>query len=445
MSGQPVTSPRAAFLLYLTGFFLLGSAVLVGQDTGTVSQWVGTIMVASVLGGFMVLLTVWTWRNARPGKRWLLFVILAGLGMRLAVMPAGRELSDDAARYHWDGKVLAHGINPFLHAPDNPAVAHLKTQAIDDRINHPWNRTCYPPLAQAVFTAGYLMSPGRLIGLQILFLVAELATWLLLARELSRRKKSAVWLLPAIWGPLIFFQGYLPGHLDLLNLPLVTLFILAVMKKQAGRAGLYLALACLVKPLPLLFMPAAIRELGPRGSMKLGLGLAGVLAVAYLPFLGAGRDLFGSTWLMATDWSFNGSLGALLEVVFPQRQAHLLSGLMTGLLVMAGAWRGRDFLSRALLAQTAFIAFTFTLFPWYLIGMIPLLVLRPDPSLLTLCCLAPVSDQVVIGHQLHRTWQPAWWTRPVQYVPFFGLLLAGWRKRWGMFRPVGKSGSTPAI
>jgi alpha-1,6-mannosyltransferase len=435
MSEQPPNMRWATFLLILTGVFLSACAVLIGRDTGPFALWVGTVIATSVVGGFLILLTVWTGRGSRPGRRWLFLVILAGLAMRLAVIPADRELSDDAARYHWDGKVLAHGMNPFQYAPDQPAVAHLKTHAIDERINHPWNRTCYPPLAQFLFAVGYLMSPGRLVGLQFLFLLAELTTWLLLAAELHRRRLSAVWLLPAIWGPLMFFQGYLPGHLDVLNLPLVTLFILAVIKKQSGLAGLFLALACLIKPLPLLFLPAAMRELGPRKSIKLGMIFGGVVALSYLPFLGAGWNLFSSTWLMATDWSFNGSLGAVLESLFPQRQAHFISGILTGLLVVVGTWRGRDFLARALLAQTAFIAFTFTLFPWYLIGMIPLLVLRPDPALLALTCLVPLADQVVIGHQLRGVWAPTLWARLCQYIPFYGILIAGWRRRWGMFCP----------
>ncbi len=433
MSGISRKLRPAIPLIVLTGLFLLISAIMIGQDTGSFSLWTGMTIFTSVIGGLLVLLTTWMWRGARPGNRWLAIVILAGLCMRLAVMPADRELSDDAARYHWDGKVLAHGINPYLFAPDQPAVAHLKTQDIDNRINHPWNRTCYPPLAETLFAVGYVLSPGRLVGLQILSLLAELATWILLARELGRRRRSAGWLLPAIWGPLVIFQGYLPGHLDVLSLPLVTLFILAVLSRRAGRAGLFLALACLIKPLPLLFLPAAMREFGLRDNLRMGSVLGVVILVSYIPFHQAGWNLFSSTWLMATDWSFNGSLGAILEAMLPGRQAHLLSGFLTGSLVLLGAWRGRDFLTRALLAQTAFVVCTFTLFPWYLIGMIPLLVLRPHPALLALYCLAPLSDQVVIGHQLRGVWQPAHWVRPAQYIPFYGLLAVGWRKRWGMF------------
>ena len=103
-------------------------------------------------------------------------------------------------------------------------------------------------------------------------------------------------------------------------------------------------------------------------------------------------------------------------------KAHILSGLLTGLGIMLTAWRGRDFLAKALGAQLVFIIFTPTLFPWYLISALPLLVLRRQPALLVLMVLVPVADLVVINHQLQDVWTEATWVRWVQYLPFYGLL-----------------------
>lgn len=428
-------------LLILAGVVLLAGTVLASQDEGPFGHWVWRVIILATAAGPLVLLAAAGWRHERPGRGWLLLVILAGLTFRLAAAPASHELSDDAARYHWDGKVLAHGINPYLHAPDAAAVAHLRGDALDAKINHPWYRTCYPPLAELLFAVGYLLSPGKLTGYQALCLLAELVTWLLLIRELSRRARPPSWLLLAAWCPLIVYQGYLPGHLDVLTLPLVTLFILATAGGQARRAGIWLGLACLVKPLPLIFLPAALWQLGWRRGLQLLASLLAVGLLGYLPFLDAGWYLFSSTWLMATDWSFNGSLAALAEALLTLRTAHLLTAIVAGLLILAGAWRGTDLLARMLLAQAAFIACTPTLFPWYLIGMYPLLVLRPDPALLAIGVLAPLVDEVVVGHHLQGIWEPALWPRLVEYAAFYGLLLISARRGWGMF---GRSGSDAA-
>jgi len=313
-------------------------------------------------------------------------------------------------------------------------VAHLPIHVLDARINHPWNRTCYPPLAELLFAVGYLLSPGRLTGLQLLGLAAELITWLLLLGELRRRAAPTSRILLIAWAPLIVYEGYLPGHLDVLSLPLVTWFLLATARGQGARAGVALALACLVKPLPLIFVPAALRELGRRGGLRLALAGLGVGLLCYLPFARAGWKLFSSTWLMATEWSFDGSLGAWFETLLPRHAAHLVAAAAAALAILLGAWRGRDLLSRMLLAQAAFVIFTPTLFPWYLIGMYPLLALRPDPALLALGILAPLAEEMMIGYHATGVWHLAVWARWSQYLPFYLLLAAGAWRGWGMFR-----------
>ncbi len=410
-------------LLVSTALVMLAGTAALGRDVGDFSQWTWLAMTLSVAGGVLVLATAWLWHEQTVPRSLLFMVALLAIFMRLLIMPATRELSDDAARYHWDGKANAHGVNPFMHSPNDPLVARLWTDPVDDRINHPWNITCYPPVAQGIFTVGYKLSPGNLQGLQWLSLLAEILTWIVLARELKRRHQSVNWLLLMVWSPLLVCQGYLPGHLDMFTLPFVALLISAVLAGKGGRSGLWLAMACLVKPLPLMFLPAIALELGWRRTVRLLAVFILVSVVSYIPFRQAGWLLFSSTWLMATDWSFNGSVGAIFESIFPMGRAHLLSGILTGLGILLVAWRGRDFLARVLAAQMVFIIFTPTLFPWYLISAMPLLVLRPQPALLALVVLVPLADLVVINHQLQDLWSETTWVRWVQYLPFYGIVL----------------------
>ena len=407
---------------------LLAGAVAIGQDVGDVASWIRLVIAFEVIGGILVLASIRRWRDQTTGRGWLVAVMLVGVVLRLAVLPADRELSDDAARYHWDGKAIVHGVNPYLFAPDDPAVARLWTDAVDDRINHPWNRTCYPPVAEGLFAIGHLLSPGRLLGLQGLGLLAEIATWVLLARELERRRRSLSWLLLIVWSPLLICQGYLPGHVDMLALPFVALLISSVLGGHGARSGGWLALACLVKPLPLLILPAIARELGLRRSLRVVAVFGAVVVAAYFPFRSAGIRLFSSTWLMATDWSFNGSVAAGLEKFMPMGPAHLLAGILTAVAIGVATWRGRDFLARAAGACLAFVALTTTLFPWYLISFLPLVVLRPRPALVGMMILIPLADIVVIGHQLQGLWREEAWVRWFQYLPFFGLLA------WELYR-----------
>jgi hypothetical protein len=113
----------------------------------------------------------------------------------------------------------------------------------------------------------------------------------------------------------------------------------------------------------------------------------------------------------------------LLEALLPQQIAHLASGGLLLALLVLGVRRGRDLIARMLLAQAAFVVATPTLFPWYAIGVLPLLVLRPVPSLLALCALLPLADEVVVGYQATGIWDPALWPRFAIHVPFLLLLL----------------------
>lgn len=39
----------------------------------------------------------------------------------------------------------------------------------------------------------------------------------------------------------------------------------------------------------------------------------------------------------------------------------------------------------------------------------------------------------MVGHWLDGVWSLPLWVSLLQYVPFYVLLLVGWRKGWGMF------------
>jgi hypothetical protein len=421
-------------ILGLTAAALAATALVASRWEGPYAAWVRAVFLGTTASGLLVCVTFWLWRAACPGRTWIALIIGLGIAWRVMAMPAQRELSDDAARYHWDGKALIHGINPYRYAPADPRLDGLRTDALDQRINHPTLHTVYPPVAELLCALAYLISPGRLTGLKLLSLCAELLAWLLLVRELAQRRASKAALIFAAWCPLLISEGYLPGHVDLLGLPLVVLLVRQLEHRQPWRAGIVLALACLIKPYPAIFIPAAARQLGGRRSIPFALGFAIAVALLYAPFVGAGKHLFSSMLLMAKGWSFNGSLAGLAEGLLPRQTAHLLMALLLILLLAASAWRGRDLLARLLMAGAAWIICTPTLFPWYLAWLIPLVVLRPDPALCSILVLIPLVQNVLIGFHTNGTWQPAVWAAAVEYTAFYGLLAMGAWRGWGMFR-----------
>lgn len=337
---------RLFFSLVAAG--LLWGSFWIGRLESEYGDWIRIILTFSITIGVAVTALVLVLRRSRLVTWWFIFVILVAVVSRLLILQATRDLSDDAARYHWDGKVAAHGINPYLYAPDDSEVDHLRTDPLDERINHPSVVTVYPPLAELLFAASYRVTPGSLLGYQLLELLAELAAWLLLLRELIRRRLPGSRLLLIAWIPLAIVEGYLPGHVDLLGLPMLVLLILEAQRRNPIRAGIYFALACLIKPLPLIFLPAIGRQLGWKQTLRFLLVAVLVGGGFYLPFLDAGERLYSSMLLMARQWSFNGSLGALFETLLSMETAHRVSAVVAVVLVLLGTWRGKDLLSNAL-------------------------------------------------------------------------------------------------
>ncbi len=369
--------------------------------------------------------------KGKAEKGMVFFGILLALAFRLSLFSAPIDLSEDAARYHWDGKVLAHGIDPYLYPPEARELDGLRGDALDREVSGVSFRTLtvYPPLAELSFALGYLLTPGSLLGVRILWLLAELAAWLLTLRALSRRGLPPARFFLLAFCPLLVFQGYLPGHVDLLSLPFLLLFLEAAERRRAAPAGAFLALACLVKPFAGLLLPAAWAVLPKEERRRFALVYAGVGILFYLPFLGAGWNLFSSMLLMARKWSFNGSAAALLEGVMPMGAAHLLAALLMVFFVLAGAWKGRDFLEKALFAALSFTAFSATLFPWYLAWILPLLLFRPQPALLAFASLVSLSDLVLLDFLAGGAWRQPPWTGVLEYLAFYGILVLGaWRR-----------------
>lgn len=102
--------------------------------------------------------------------------ILLGLSLliRFAFIPVHPVGSDDYYRYVWDGKVQAHGINPYRYAPADTALNSLHTEILPKLINYPDMKTIYPPLSEIIFYLSYLISGESFIGQKIFLLLSEL-------------------------------------------------------------------------------------------------------------------------------------------------------------------------------------------------------------------------------------------------------------------------------
>ena len=237
----------------------------------------------------------------------LVLILLGTVALRLAAITAVVPLSDDLYRYAWDGSVQASGISPYRYAPTAPELAELRTDwlfpgaqeceqeigrpAGCTRINREDVRTIYPPLAQAWFLLGHALGASELrdLGWELMALVADLATAVLLFRLLVARGRDPRWVAVYAWSPLAVLEAVQNGHID----GLATFFVVvavALAGRRPGWSGAALGVATMIKLYPAVLLPVLLA----RRPLRVTTAFAAVCAASYLPHLLAlGSDVLG--------------------------------------------------------------------------------------------------------------------------------------------------------
>ena len=270
------------------------------------------------------VLFAWHWyRTDSPSSPWALGVIVAAaVGVRLLLLPADPLLSDDLFRYVWDGRVGLSGINPYIHPPSAEELAHLRDEAIWPNINHPDVPTIYPPGAQYLFQINALLG-GGLVGIKSIFVVLEagcvaLCGWWLSTgdRAWSRARLTLAFVLYAL-NPLVFVETAWSGHLDVGAWSLLTAGLVLVERRCGWRAslgaGALIGASIAVKFLGLLVLPLVLFgtfedtdvPIAWRHRLLVVTVAPLVTLMAYVPFLGAGSDLFAGFGTYAETWRGN--------------------------------------------------------------------------------------------------------------------------------------------
>ena len=361
--------------------------------------------------------------SSRLPGRTLALVLAVGLVPRVLFLPAAPTLSEDLYRYLWDGRVAAHGWNPFASAPSDPSFAswHDANDPLYPRLNHATVPTIYPPAAQGLFALAWRLG-GTPLAWKAELLVLEVGLVAALVALLRRRKLPPERLLLYYWNPLVVVECYGSGHVDLAAAAFLALSLSLLerngLRRQIG-AGVALAAAALVKLVPLLLIPALVRR---RAWTVLAVA-AGAMALGVVPFLGAGANLTEGLRTYARHWEYNGPLYAAIRPWFRTGdEPRLLLAAALAVALAAIAWRSRTLSGAALASWTAFLLLSPTVYPWYLVPLVALLPLHPDPGLLLFSGTVALTYLPLPLYRATGVWSVPAWIRWVEY----GSLAATW-------------------
>ncbi|MBA3787402.1 MAG: hypothetical protein H0X21_01745 [Actinobacteria bacterium] len=280
-------------VLAVLGAASIASAVWLGRelDPGDFGRPLGVLaaVAAAMLLPYVAAATWVVWRRP-PRRAALVLVVAIAAVLRLALVSGEPALSNDVYRYVWDGRVQAAGINPYRYAPADPELAFLRDAEIYPRLNRIGVQTAYPPVAQGLFSGLYRLHPGSIVWTKLALVVLDLVAVGLLAFLLARLRRPPAWVLLYAWHPLVTFELAGAGHVEGVAVLLALAAIAAAVSRRAVVSAVLLAAAGLVKPYALVLAPALLRS--GRGFPAAAAAVV-TIALAYLPFVGAGLRALG--------------------------------------------------------------------------------------------------------------------------------------------------------
>jgi len=416
-------------VLVVAGLACIGLAAL--SSTHVIHGDVSRFVVSALAHGLIYLAAVW-WVLARgAGPRTLLIILAMALVMRgISMTVPHNVLTTDALRYVWDGRIQWAGFNPYLYAPADERLAHLRDLVIFPFINQKETAvTIYPPVAEMIFMAGVAVKDS-VAGMQLTMLAFEsLLVWSLIGclGQLGLPRERV---LIYAWHPLPVWELASQAHIDAATAALVMLAVHLRLANRFWLAGCVIGLATATKYYPALLLAVLLprppwidgllshlplrhwragspaldghdRTSSGRKSewLEMLLAFAATLVIVYLPYWwSAGLKVIGFLNRHLDNEGYWAGYGfhviwLLRDFALADPPGRLYIALAAAVLAAILAWcflaRGpREVPVRALLAlAVAFTWLTSPHYPWYFAWIVPLAALRPGPAVLAFTIL----------------------------------------------------------
>jgi len=384
---------RHKFLLPIVGLAFAGMTVFIGYFVQRSDFQVFIAAYAAIFG-----LYIWVvfYQKSYFSKIQIRHLLWLGIGLRILLLFSIPNLSDDYARFLWDGHLTVAGIHPFAHSPayfiENQIFPKGITPELFGKLNSPGYFTVYPTVCQAVFALAAWLFPANGMGgvfvMKLFLLVCEIGTIQLLWRHAEQSSFAA---LAYSLNPLILLEICGNGHFEGAMIFFLLAGLVALQRGKIANGALWWSLATASKMLPIMFLPIVWRWLGWRKGLVFNAIFAIGCLILFLPILAVLPNMLESLDLYFRKFQFNASIYYLVrEVGFSKIGWDIgaYSGPALGVLTVLGvliiAWRTKSFLSSELpdpenrdklsgslstsllFALFLYLSFSATVQPWYL-------------------------------------------------------------------------------
>ncbi len=342
---------------------------------------------------FALLFAVYTYCcRQQLTDRQLWFFIAGSFALRFIWLPAFPSLSDDYARFVWDGRLIAHGYNPFKYLPANiirTGSPMLMDAHLYSVLNSQTYYTCYPPMLQVVFGISAKLAGDHLIANMIILksfnVLAEIGTILLLTKLLPLWKIGKECILLYALNPVVIAE--LSGNLHyegMMNFFLIAL-IYALSKGRFLASILLFTCAVITKLVPLMFLPLFLFYYKGGKGILFCTGVLVLTMLSFLPFLDLSviHKFWSSIDSYFQESEYNASIYYLVRNIAyhvrGENEIEIIGPCLTlfsGFLILVLVFIKRKAINERSLPVLMscilliYYLFTTTVFPWYLSPMI---------------------------------------------------------------------------
>lgn len=331
-----------------------------------------------LFGIYSVLFILYYFLQKSIQKPTLIFSL--GVFFRVLLVFSTPALSDDFYRFVWDGRLLAHGINPyiilpaeFIHNPDYQKI--IGDVSLFKSLNSPNYFTVYPSLNQYIFGISAWLAEKNLflniIFLRIFILVGEILTLFLLTK-LSKKKNLPIGLY--VFNPLIIIELVGNLHFEGLVMAFLLLAYELFQKNRNSLSAISLAMAVSIKLLPLIFLPLIFKKLGFRQGLKYCLIVSVFCVLLFLPFVDnlLISGISSSLSLYFQKFEFNASVYYLVrEMGYWIFGYNIISMAGKGIMLLSFVgilWisaKTNHFFEGCLFILSLYLGLATTVHPWY--------------------------------------------------------------------------------
>ena len=348
----------------------------------------------------------------------IIALLIAGILIRLLFINTTPIGSDDIYRYMWDGKVQAHGINPYLYSPVDASLNFLHSDKLPGLINFNSMKSIYFPLSQWIFYAGYSISGENVYGYKLLLFIFELITifsiYLLIKKLGVERKYILLYALCPL--PIIHFA--LDAHVDGFGLPFLILSLLFYLDSKKVLSLIFLGISFSIKPVGLVILPILFfMEKTYIERIKIVVIPFAIFFIQFLPYIFTSNP-FEAFLIYTKNWAFNGSVFLFLYHFIQDNQiARKICTVFLFIFLLPLVMSKKDFLWKVYYAILLLFLFSPVVHPWYIAWIAILLPVYPKRSGLLFVCLSSLTSFTVLNYKLHGIWSENPWILTIEYVP----------------------------